>query len=384
MLAGTLASVGMWAIVLVLPAVQDDFAVSRATASIAFTASMAGFALGNLLLGRAVDRFGIAPVLAGSSVTLAFCFAVSAQLTSFWIFAALQIAIGFATAAGFAPLIADISHWFVKRRGIAVACTACGNYLAGASWPQILKTTLENEGWRPAFLIIAVICLVALPPLAMLLRRRPLAEMRTDAVVSQFGTTTSPFSPRMLQILLAIAGIGCCVAMAMPQVHIVAYCTDLGYGITAGAQMLSTMLAAGIASRLFFGAVADRIGGVWTLLIGSVLQCMALFLYLPFDGLMSLYIVSLVFGLSQGGIVPSYALIVREFLPAREAGRRIGVVITATVVGMAFGGWLSGLIYDVTGSYQAAFLNGVGWNFLNIGIMVAILVRSQNVRRAFA
>jgi MFS family permease len=169
--------------------------------------------------------------------------------------------------------------------------------------------------------------------------------------------------------------------MSMPQVQLVAYCVDLGYGATNGAQMLSLMLFGGIFSRLASGLVADRIGGVRTLLIGSALQGISLILYIPFDGLASLYVVSLIFGLSQGGIVPCYAIIVREYLPAREAGQRVGIVIMSTIAGMALGGWLSGWIYDQTGSYEAAFLNGIGWNLLNISVMSFILLRTRRVVR---
>jgi len=163
----------------------------------------------------------------------------------------------------------------------------------------------------------------------------------------------------------------------MPQVHIVAFCVDLGFGPAVGAEMLSLMLLGGVVSRLVSGLLADKLGGVRTLLIGSTLQCVALFLYLPFDGMVSLYVVSLIFGLSQGGIVPSYAVIVREYMPAREAGARVGFVMMATILGMALGGWMSGWIYDVTGSYMMAFLNGIGWNFLNIGIILMFLVSTR-------
>jgi MFS family permease len=162
--------------------------------------------------------------------------------------------------------------------------------------------------------------------------------------------------------------------MSMPQVHIVAYCADLGYGPAQGAQMLSLMLGFGVVSRLASGVIADRIGGLATLLLGSGLQCLALLFYLPFDGLMPLYIVSALFGLSQGGIVPSYALIVRDYFPAREAGARVSLVLMATIVGMALGGWMSGWIYDLTGSYQAAFLNGIAWNLLNMSIAFWLLL----------
>jgi MFS family permease len=171
--------------------------------------------------------------------------------------------------------------------------------------------------------------------------------------------------------------------MSMPQVHLVAYCGDLGYGVARGAEMLSLMLGFGIVSRVTSGFIADRIGGVRTLLLGSVLQGAALCMYLLFDGLFSLYAISALFGLFQGGIVPSYAIIVREYFPPKEAGTRVGLVLMATLIGMALGGWLSGEIFDLTGSYQVAFLNGIGWNLLNVSIMSWLLLRSHR-RPAFA
>jgi MFS family permease len=187
----------------------------------------------------------------------------------------------------------------------------------------------------------------------------------------------------VLQVLLCIAGLACCVAMAMPQVHIVAYCGDLGYGVARGAEMLSLMLGFGIVSRIASGFVADRIGGLATLLIGSAAQGAALLLYLTFDGLVSLYLISALFGLFQGGIVPSYAFIIREYFPASEAGTRLGIVLMMTLLGMALGGWMSGAIFDQFGSYQAAFLNGLAWNLVNFTIAAWLLMRSRR-RAAFA
>jgi MFS family permease len=181
--------------------------------------------------------------------------------------------------------------------------------------------------------------------------------------------------PRTLQALLVLAGLSCCVAMSMPQVHIVAYCGDLGYGPAAGARMLSLMLGFGIVSRLLSGWIADRIGGLRTLLLGSALQGVALLLYVPFDGLASLYIVSALFGLFQGGIVPSYAIIIREYFAPHEAGARVGIVVMATLFGMALGGWMSGVVFDMTGSYRAAFINGIAWNLLNLSIVIWLLRR---------
>ncbi len=376
----TVGSVGMWVVILVLPDVQAEFGTDRGQASLPFTTTMVGFAMGNMLLGRYVDRFGMSLVLIGSSLLLAVGFYLASLSSNIWQFALIQgTFIGVGTAASFGPMIADVSHWFARRRGIAVATVACGNYVAGAFWPHLLKDIIASDGWQAAYVILAVASLVIMIPMSFLLRRKlPEDIASTGPVVQSTGLVRSiDLSPRSLQLLLAVAGIGCCVAMAMPQVHIVAYCVDLGFGSATGAEMLSLMLVGGIVSRLLSGMLADIVGGVRTLLIGSALQCLALFLYIPFDGLVSLYIVSAIFGLSQGGIVPSYAIIVREYLPAREAGQRVGIVIMSTVFGMALGGWMSGWIYDLTGSYAAAFINGIGWNFLNIAIMVLLLMRTR-------
>lgn len=377
-LIATIGSVGMWSVVVVLPAVQAEFAVDRSVASLPYTMTMVGFAVGNVWLGRIVDRAGIFLPLAGVAVALLVGYVGAAMAPSIWLFALLQAVIGFGASATFGPLIADLSHWFRKRRGVAVAAAASGNYVAGAIWPLAMQLTLADEGWRFTYAAIGIFCIVTMVPLALLLRRRaPTMIGASDGVEKTAGQRSVDLSPRALQWLLAIAGVGCCVAMAMPQVHIVAYCVDLGFGVARGAEMLSLMLVGGIVSRLASGFLADYIGGVKTLLIGTVLQCLALLAYIPFDGLASLYIVSLVFGLSQGGIVPSYAIIVREYLPAHEAGQRVGIVIMATIVGMALGGWLSGWIYDLTGSYAAAFWNGIAWNVLNIAIMLFILMRGR-------
>ncbi|OCW58248.1 CynX/NimT family MFS transporter [Hoeflea olei] len=373
-----IGNVGMWAVIVIMPAVEAEFAVERADASMPYILTMIGFALGNLLVGRAVDAWGITTALIGSALAIAAGFGLAATSGSMLMLTALHFIIGFGTAASFGPLMADISHWFHRRRGIAVAIAASGNYLSGAIWPMLLAGILNDHGWRAVYMVLAVAPVLMIVPLSMLLRRRV-----PDSAAAQAGRMSSvsvravSFSPRALQWLLGLAGVGCCVAMAMPQVHLVSYCTDLGYGPAVGAEMLSLMLMGGVVSRLVSGLVADRLGGVKTLLIGSTLQCIALFLYLPFDALVPLYVVSLVFGLSQGGIVPSYALIVREYLPAKEAGARVGFVIMATIAGMALGGWMSGWIYDLTGSYQAAFLNGIAWNLLNMAIIGWLAFRSR-------
>jgi MFS family permease len=376
LLVSTIGSVGVWAIIIVLPLVQDDLGIDRSAASLLYTLTMIGFAAGNLIIGRLVDRFGFfsSLLLAAACTSIGFLgasYAQSVEILTIW-----QILLGFGAAIGFGPLMADISHWFQKRRGIAVAVAASGNYLSGAIWPMVLKGVLVEQGWRDAYFFIAMTVLITLVPLSLfLLRRIPITAIEISEMESQRKSKALRMSPRSLQLLLAVAGLSCCIAMSMPQVHIVSFCMDLGYGPAVGAEMLSLMLFGGVVSRLFSGLIADWIGGIKTVLLGSSLQCLALFLYLPFDGLVSLYIISLVFGLSQGGIVPGYAVTIREYLPAREAGQRVGLVVMSTILGMAIGGWMSGWIYDLTGSYRAAFLNGIAWNFLNIAIVIFVLIR---------
>ena len=374
----TVGSFSLWAFVVVLPPVQAEFGADRASASLPYALTMAGFAVGSVIFGRLIDRFGITRPAIAAAVLQCIGFLGASTASSIWVFAILHgVLIGMGTAATFGPLIADISHWFRRRRGIAVATVACGNYLSGAIGPPIIRVLIESEGWRTTYLIAGVFLVLVMVPLALMLRRRPPLGDHGTGTAAAAPRQEIALSPRALQALLALAGFGCCMAMSMPQVHIVAYCADLGYGLARGAEMLSVMLGCGVISRLASGFLADYIGGVRTLLLGSVAQGLALILFLPFDGMMSLYVISALFGLAQGGIVPCYAIIIREYLPAREAGQRVGIVIMMTIAGMAIGGWLTGLIYDVTGSYQAAFLNGIGWNVLNTSIILMLLWRTR-------
>ena len=372
---GLVANAGMWAVVVIMPAVEAEFALTRAETSLPYMLSMLGYGLGNFIIGRWVDRVGIATALIGASFGIAVSFFAATQASDIGVLAAVHFVLGLFAAVGFAPLMSDISHWFLKWRGTAMALVASANYLSGAVWPTVLAGVLAQSGWRAVYLTLAVITVVVVPFLAMLLRRQ-VPDAAVGATVETISNSANiSMSPARLQICLGLAGVACCVAMSMPQVHIVSYCVGLGYGPVAGAEMLALMLFGGVLSRIFFGLLSDRLGGVRTLLLGSALQCLGLAFYLPYDGLVSLYTVSLIFGLSQGGIVPSYALIVREYMPAKEAGARVGFVLMMTIWGMALGGWMSGWIYDVSGSYQMAFLNGIMWNLINIGLVVALFFR---------
>ena len=377
----TIGASGMYVVAVVLPVAQAEFHVARADASLPYTLLMIGFGVGGILMGRLADRFGVMVPLVIGALSLGLGFSLAGMATSIWAFAlAHGLLVGFlGSSATFAPLIADTSLWFVRRRGIAVAVCASGNYLGGAIWPPIVQHFVETVGWRQTYFGLGIFCAVSMTALALLMRRRPPV---TSSVTTSQATTmpaSRPFglSPTHAQTLLCIAGLGCCVAMSMPQVHIVAYCSDLGYGAARGAEMLSVMLGFGILSRLISGAICDRIGGLRTLLLGAGLQTVALLLFLPFDGLVSLYVIAALFGLFQGGIVPSYAIIVREHFAPAEAGTRVGAVIMSTMLGMALGGWMSGKIFDLTGSYHAAFINGIAWNLVTFTIAFLLLRRAR-------
>jgi MFS family permease len=376
-LIGSLGSVGMWSVVVALPAVQSDFAATRGTASLAFTLVMLGFGIGQIVTGKISDRYGIVAAIGVGIGLLGLGYVGAGLAPTIWVYILVHFLIGLSSAATFGPLMAEASYWFERYRGLAVAIAASGNYVGGAIWPSIANWGIQSAGWRDTHIAIGIFTAVAMTLSLILLRMLMGAGTRRSHVNAPPPRVDLRLSTNALTVILSLASISCCVAMSMPQVHIVAYCGDLGYGVARGAQMLSLMLGFGIVSRIGSGFLADRIGGIRTLLIGAIAQGSALLMYLFFDGLTSLYVISALFGLFQGGIVPSYAIIVREAMPASEAATRIGMVIFASVFGMSFGGWVSGVIFDATGSYAAAFLNGVAWNALNITIMVGLLLRAR-------
>jgi MFS family permease len=381
----TVGSVAMWSVVVVLPTVQAEFGTPRADASLPFTMTMMGFAVGNVGMGWLADRFGIVRPLMLGACSIAAGYFAAALAPNIWMFALAHLLTGFGVASLFGPLIADCSHWFLRWRGFAVAVAASGNYLAGTVWPVVTQKAMLTYGWRPTHIALGMICLCVIVPLSLAFRRRLSAHETAAATTRAADAQTESGVPLpVLHVLLAIAAFLCCVAMATPQAHLVAYCGDLGYGVQAGAEMLTLMLGFGVVSRLASGLIADKIGGLMTLLVGSMMQAVALALYFSFDGLTSLYIISILFGLFQGGIVPSYAIIVREYFPPQEAAVRVGIVFAVSVVGMAFGGWAAGWIFDLTASYRAAFAAGFVANLFNLAIAAWLLLRLPKPRMAYA
>jgi MFS family permease len=386
LLLGTIGCVGMWSAVVALPAVQTEFGIDRANASLPFTLALTGFAFGGALMGRLADRFGIVVPVIGGAVMLSVGYVASGFSATLWQFAVAYGVIGLGSSATFAPLMADISHWFTRRRGIAVAIASCGTYLAGTVWPPIVQYFIATAGWRQTHMGIGVLCLVTMLPLAFfaLRPRAPVSQATKAGAILVGSQGTLGLSPNALQTLLMIAGVCCCVTMVTPQVQIVAYCGDLGYGPARGAEMLSLMLGLGVISRLVCGFIADRIGGLKTLFLVSTLQAVTVLPYIAFDGLVSLYVISGTYGLFQGGVIPMYAIIVREYFSPREAGARVGIVVGATLLGMALGGWMSGAIFDLTGSYRATFVNAVVWNIFNLSIVLWLLLRDRHAGRRTA
>lgn len=373
-----IGTAGMWSVVIILPNIQSEFALDRAASTYPYVATMFGYGIGNVIIGRMLDRIGIAkPIIFALSLLVA-SYILSIFVKDVFFLSISQFFLGFSAAAFFGPMMADISNYFYRRKGLAVSLVASGQHLCGAIWPFLIKDFLLEGDWRNAHLFIAIVCSILIPILFFLLgNKKPKIDIdqnlssRKEDINSKVKLS---ISNKRIQVLLMFAGVFCCVAMSMPQVHIVPLCIDNGYGLAVGTEILSFMLFAAVASRVIFGFLSDKIGPIQTLILGSSLQAISLTMFLPFNSQLSLYIVAIFFGLSQGGIVPIYAVIISKFLPSNEVAERVGLLIFATIVGMSLGGWLSGEIYDFTKSYKLAFINGIFWNIINLCIMVYLFI----------
>ena len=373
-----IGTAGMWSVVIILPNIQSEFALDRAASTYPYVATMFGYGIGNVIIGRMLDRIGIKkPIIFALSLLVA-SYILSIFVRDVFFLSIIQFFLGFSAAAFFGPMMADISNYFYRRKGLAVSLVASGQHLCGAIWPFLIKDFLLDGDWRNAHLFIAIVCSILIPILFYLLgNKKPKIDLNQNLSSRKEDINSKvklSISNKRVQVLLMFAGVFCCVAMAVPQVHIVPLCIDNGYGLAVGTEILSFMLFAAVASRVIFGFLSDKIGPIQTLLLGSSLQAISLTMFLPFNSQLSLYIVAIFFGLSQGGIVPIYAVIISKFLPSNEVAERVGLLIFATIVGMSLGGWLSGEIYDFTKSYKLAFINGIFWNLINLCIMVYLFI----------
>jgi MFS family permease len=284
-----------------------------------------------------------------------------------------------------APLYIYVSRWFDRRRGSALALISSGTYLAGTMWPPIFERAIASIGWRQTMLAYALLECLVVVPLALWFFHTP-PEVIAPPPTARRGAIPARvlgWPPNLVFAMMCAASIMCCIPMAMPQGHLVAFCSDLGIARSVGAIMLSVLLGTAFLSRQIWGAISDRIGGLATVLIGSAWQCSAMIAFLLTQNEAGLFMVAAAFGLGFSGIIPAYVLALRELFPAAQASWRIPTLLMFTAVGMAVGGWLAGILYDHYGYYAPAFAAGIGSNILNI-LIVGVLVTRQRMRAAYA
>lgn len=369
-----------------LKAIAAEFDWPRAIPALAYSLVMLGAGIGGVYIGRWTDRAGmVAPLTMGVLMLGAGCVLTGYATGAVTFLLAQGVCLGLlGNAALYGPLVANVTRWFDRRRGLAVAMVATGQALAGAFWTPVFRAAADSIGWRDTYLYFGIFLTITLLPLVLVFRRRPPAHAASAPGPAGAGSSRPIIymSAKVVLVLLCVAIVGCCVSMSMPLVHLVSHVSDLGFGLDTGAMTLSVALACAFVSRLAWGWISDRIGGLPTLLITSIWQASALFAMAVVESMAGLFAVAAYFGLGYGGIVPAYALIAREFFPAGHAGQTIGVVVLFGTIGMALGSWMAGAIHDITGTYMDAFLVGYGFNLLNIAIVFFLMSRWQNRPRA--
>ena len=381
---------GNGALFLLVVSMKDiaaSFGWPRSVPSFAYSLQFIGGGVGGIVMGWWLDRAGMGwPALVGAVMigTGAVLVSMAANEWEFYLVYGLVIGL-LGQAALYVPLVANATRWFVRRRGIAVGLVTSGQSVAGALWPPLFECGLATWGWRDTYLFYGVASMAVMVPLSLLLRRSPraLAPSGTSADAIVPGQGPSPVGPRAMMVLLCIAIVGCCVSMSLPIAHIKSHATDVGIAPMEAASVLSVLLAASFVSRaLVCGLMIEWIGALKTLFVFSFIQTATLGL-LPFlEGSASLMITAAIFGLGFGGIAPTYPVIIRENLPAQWTGRCTGIVVLFGTLGMAIGGWIGGIGFDVTGSYHTPFLAGVAFNAINlvvIGYLIAALRPSPPV-----
>ena len=361
-----------------LKPIAADLGALRSVPSFAYSLLMIGTGAGGIVMGLWMDKRGIVyPVLFGS-VMIGLGALLASQSDGKWnLYLANGLLIGlFGEAAIIAPLIANATRWFDRRRGLAIAIISSGQGVAGAIWPPVLRYFTDLTDWRETYFYYGIFVFATMVPLALLLRSMPKPAAGAPPQAAAGRNEILGMSPNKVHGILCLATIGCCAGMAMPLVHLVSHATDLGFVRARAAELLSVLFAAAFVSRIAFGMLSDRIGGVRTMLIGSGCQAVMLLAFAFIESHSGLYVAAFLFGLGFAGIMPCYPLIIRTLFPVTELGWRIGWQYLFAAIGMAFGGWLGGAIFDTTGSYTNAFLTGVGFNLMNLGL-IAFLYMNQ-------
>ena len=378
---------GLWIVSVGLKAIAADAGGQRSVPALAASLAWLGSGIGGLAMGPLATRFGIRWTVIFGGTMIATGLAVSTLGAGIPLYIGHGFFMGMIGNAGLnAPLYIYVSRWFDRRRGSALALISSGSYIAGAVWPPIFQRAIAAYGWQTSMLAYAVVEIAVVIPLAAIFFR---AAPEPVSAPSSSGTlhkaTVLGLRPNTMFAMIAIAAFTCCVPMAMPQGHIVAFCSDLGITQTVGAAMLSVILGTAFVTRQIWGVMSDRIGGLRTVLIGSVVQTTAIAGFLVTQDEIGLFTVSALYGLGFSGIIPAYVLAIREFYPARDASWRVPILLLFSGGGMAAGGWLAGVIYDHFGYYLPAFATGVAFNLINlvlVGTLVLRLHRDSGIPQA--
>ena len=375
-------------LVVALKLISTEFNWPRAVPSFAYALQYFGAGFGGIVMGYILDKVGMGiPALIGATM-IGLGAIMTSYVSSPWhLYVIYGVLMGFlGRSALFSPLTANITRWFETNKGKAVGIVGSGQAISGAIWPPIFQYSFEIIGWRETAFWYGIFVLISMLPLVLILRKSPnrtnnivgdkpvIQTIKQNGVIPSIGLT-----PLKMQIILSIASIGCCVAMSLPLAHLVAHMSDIGFGSGHGAQLISLMLmAAGFSSFFGVGYLGDRFGGLQALFIFSIIQALFLGLLSIVDSLFAIYASAILFGIGYGGILPCYPLIVREYLPAQQAGRRTAVVVFCGGAGMALGGWMGGVVFDATGGYTMAFWIGVGFNLFNLIIVGNLISRNKN------
>ncbi|MCB1739913.1 MAG: MFS transporter [Gammaproteobacteria bacterium] len=360
-----------------------EFDWPRAVPSMAYSLLMVGAGVGGIGMGMWLDRRGVMQPVMFGSVMLGLGALIASRSDGQWsLYVANGLLIGLlGKAAMIAPLVANATRWFDRRRGLAIAIIASGQGLSGALWPPIIGYLIDTVGWRGTYGYYGLFCIMTMVPLALLLRPRPpIAPAGSAWEVQSFDGRVLGWSPAAVQGILWFAVVGCCTGMAMPIVHLISYATDLGFHPLQASKMLSVLFAAAFISRIGYGMLADRIGGTRTLLFGSACQAVMLLVFAVVQSELGLYVAALMFGLGFAGIMPCYPLLIRMLFPTNQAGWRIASQYLFASMGMALGGWMGGAIFDASGSYRYAFLVGFGFNVMNFTLIMTLHLRQHRFR----
>jgi len=370
--------------VVALKPIAADLGGARSVPALAYALAWFGSALGGIAMGWLADRIGVRWTVMFGALMIGAGLVVSTIGGPIALWVGHGVLMGLFGNAGInAPLYVYVTRWFDRRRGTAVALVSSGQSVAGVLWPILFERSITALGWQNTMLVYAVFEIaVILPAAAVMFGPAPEGRVGVDpASEPMSGKSVLGLRPRVALGLLCLAGFLCCVPMAMPQSHLVAFCSDLGIPAAHGAAMLSLLLGCAFLARQFWGAVADRMGGLRTVLAGSICQIVAMTGFLLTQDEAALFAVAAIFGLGFSGIVPAYVVAVRQLFPAAEASWRVPTVLLFSGSGMAAGGWIAGAIYDYVGFYAAAFAAGILLNLGNAVIVGALVFRQGRRRR---